>query len=323
MEKPSFKIEANGNDITSIIRDRLESLSVHDATGSTSDMITIELDNRDNAIYLPSTGAELNIWIGLGEKLTYKGLYQVTEIEEPMESFFLTITATASAFKGEIKSPKSRSFDDITLGQLAEKIAKENNLTPVISNDLSIIHFDHIDQTNESDLNLLTRLGKEFDAVAKPVAGRLLITKKGAGKTASGKDMPEITIDDPSGTTGRITITERSNYNSVLAVWFDENTQQKYETKAGLEPPVFTLKQQFVDEKSAKYAAEAKLERFQRGKKTLSIQRPLTPELTAESRVTIKNHKQSANGSWIAESVDHSISGSGFATTSVKLVLPK
>lgn len=324
MKPPAFKILANGTDITRKINDRLERLTVRDAPGIKSDTVTLEIDNRDQAVELPPTGAKLEVWIGIGEDLTFKGTYQVTELEEPLHEDILTIHAVAAQYKsGGIKAPKDRTFDDITLGDLVGQIAGEHGLTPVISEALAGIEFDHIDQKAESDVNLLNRLGRQYDAIAKPVAERLLMTPKGEGKTASGQSMPEITISDPANSSGRVTITERTNYQSVIAHWFDEDLQKKQTVKAGGGDPAFTLRRQYGNEQEAQDAAEAELAKQQRGKKSFTLERPLTPGMTAESRVIVQNHKASANGTWIAESVDHIIEPDRFSVSSARLVTPK
>ncbi|CAH0531135.1 contractile injection system protein, VgrG/Pvc8 family [Vibrio hippocampi] len=324
MKPPAFKILANGDDITRKINDRLERLTVHDAPGVKSDTVTIEIDNRDQAVELPETGAKLEVWIGIGEDLTFKGIYQVTELEEPLDEDALVIHAVSAPYKsGTIKAPKDRTFDKITYGELVGQVAAEHGLTPVISEALASIEFDHIDQKAESDVNLLNRLGRQYDAIAKPVADRLLVTPKGEGKTASGQDMTEIVISDPANSSGRVTITERSDYQAVIAHWFDEQDQKKKAVQTGSGEPVFTMRRQYGSEQEAQDAAAAELAKQQRGKKSFSLERPLTPEMAAEARVIVQNHKASANGTWIAESVDHVIEPDRFSVSSAKLITPK
>ncbi|OCH08104.1 hypothetical protein A6E09_17295 [Aliivibrio fischeri] len=321
--KPSvFKIIANGKDITRLINDRLERLTIHDETGGQSDSLTIDIDNRNGEVKLPSTGATLEVFIGIGEDLIPKGVYQVTELEEPLDEDVLTIHATAAEFKGGIKAPKDRTFDNITYGELITLIANEHGLTPIVSDVLANVMFEHVDQKAESDLNLLTRLGRQYDAVAKPVANRLLVTPKGEGKTASGKSMDDIVISDPANSTGRVTISERTDCGAVIAHWFDEAKQKKRMVKVGASEPVITMRRQFVSEQEAHFAAAAELAKKQRGKKSLSLARPLCPEMTAESRVILENHKASANGLWIVESVDHVIEGEGMSLSTAKLTTP-
>ena len=65
--KPVFKVLANGQDITALLADRLESLQVVDKAGLDSDELTITLDDRDGAVGLPARGAVLEVSLGYAE----------------------------------------------------------------------------------------------------------------------------------------------------------------------------------------------------------------------------------------------------------------
>lgn len=62
-----------------------------------------------------------------------------------------------------------------------------------MTDGLKKIDLQHIDQTNESDLNLLVRISKPNGAEMAVKKDRLLIFKAGTAKNASGKDVPSIT----------------------------------------------------------------------------------------------------------------------------------
>jgi hypothetical protein len=55
---------------------------------------------------------------------------------------------------------------------------------------LALIAIEHIDQSNESDLHLLTRLARQHGAVSKPVAGFRGFVSKGEAKSATGQQLP-------------------------------------------------------------------------------------------------------------------------------------
>lgn len=319
----NFEIKANGKDITQLIKSRLLSLQIHDTQGESSDTVDIEIDNRGQKVAFPETGASLDVSIGYGSNLVFKGTYEVDEIEEPLEIDTLRIHGKAAKIKGSFKAPKDASFDNISLGDLVNQIATTHNFEPVISNKLATVTFDHIDQIGESDMNLLTRLVKDHGGIVKPVANKLLVLVKDEAKTASGKTIPSITIDTPEDSAGRVVITERSNYKTVKAYWFDEDIQERQEVTAGNGEPVYVIRSRYKDQDKAQARAEAKLRALQRGKKELTLTRPLIPDLVAEGPVIINNHKASANGDWIAENVTHIIAGGQVATTEVTLHLPK
>lgn len=96
--------------------------------------------------------------------------------------------------RGELLGKRTQSWHDITLDDTLDTIAKRYGLDPVIGKTLGGIRIGHIDQTEESDLNFLTRLGERYDAIAAVKAGRMLFTTAGEALTASGKTMPTITL---------------------------------------------------------------------------------------------------------------------------------
>ncbi|TWC12024.1 hypothetical protein FBY06_14028 [Pseudomonas sp. SJZ085] len=347
MAKADYRITANDADITGMIRKRFIKLTLQDSAGEDSDTVAIELDNRDNMIRLPSTGAELKVWIGEPGALIFKGAYQVDELEVPLDDEALVIHGKAAKMLGGIKSPKDATFDDMTLGALVAKIAKEHGYEAAVAPELAGHAFKHIDQRAESDMNLLTRLSRDLGAVAKPVGGKLVVVPKGQAKSVSGKALSAVAISDPKNSSGRVTIQERNDYSSTVAYWFDEKEQRKVpavaevvegkvavpgekpnnagqaeEDAANAGGPRYIIRKTYPDQKSAQEAAAAKLKQMQRGKSTMSITRPLTPQIVAEGQIVVSNHTASANRVWAVESVTHVIGSGEVASTSAECVTP-
>ncbi|WP_372830504.1 contractile injection system protein, VgrG/Pvc8 family [Pontibacterium sp.] len=322
MEQANYKIVADGEDITGLIRDRFISLSVTDAPGEASDTMTLELDNRDQRLPLPATGAALQVWIGMGESLVFKGNYQVSELEEPLEEDVLTIHGKAAKMKGSLKAPRNASYDKITLQALVDQIAQRHGYTPKVSADFAAHRFEHIDQNAESDMSLLTRLARDLGAIVKPVADHLIVVKRGESRSVSGQALPVITIADPQNSKGRVAIQERDDYQSVVAQWFDESAQKKVSVTAGEGAPVYTMRGQYSDAATATAAARSKLGQLQRGKRTLDLDRPLAAEIVPDCTVNLVNHKASANGAWLADQVTHTIRSGEIGNTTVQLLTP-
>lgn len=346
MAKADYRITANDTDITAKIRKRFLKLTLQDSAGEDSDTVAIELDNRDNLIRLPATGAELKVWIGEPGALVFKGAYQVDELEEPLDDQALVIHGKAAKMLGGIKAPRDATFDGVTLGALVTKMAAEHGYIPAVSPALAGHVFTHIDQRAESDMNLLTRLSRDLGAVAKPVGGRLVVVPKGEAKSVTGNALAAVVIDDPHNSSGRVTIQERNDYQSAVAYWFNEAEQRKVPAVAGLVAgavaafgeaaqdagqavddavslvgPRYIIRKTYTDQKSAQEAAAAKLKQLQRGKSTMSITRPLTPGIVAEGRLDVRNHRASANRLWQVESVTHVV-GAEYAYSSAECVTP-
>lgn len=323
MQQADYKIVANDTDITAKIRDRLLRLAIHDASGLESDTVTLTLDNRDNVIAFPNTGATLSVWIGYkNSALVFKGVYEVDELEDSLDTDEITIHGKAARMMGSLKSPKDVTYDNITFGELLTTIAQLHEYEPAIHDDLASVVFTHIDQKGESDLNLLSRLATEHNAIAKPVNNKLVIVPKGQSQSVSGKTLPSITLSDRANSTGTVNIHERTHYESVIAYWFNEDTQERVPVTHGAGDPVYVMRDNFTDAEKAGKAASGKLEDLRRGKANLSLTRPLSPELMPEGLITLENHKPSVNGTWLVEEVDHVIESGNVSYTSIQCVTP-
>lgn len=322
MKPIAFKVKANGKNITAALSNRLLRLVVSDSAGSDSDTVSIELDNRDNVVKLPETGASLDVWIGYEDNLVFKGTYEVDELEIPLDDQVFTIHGKAVSMKGSLKAPKDRTFDNITLGDLLSQAAELHGYEAKISPDLANITFAHIDQKSESDLSLLNRLARENGGFFKPVANKLVIALKGEGKTVSGKPLGEVTISDAANTSGRVTIQKRSDYQSVIAHWFDEANQTEVEVMAGSGEPQYKIRRNYPDQEQAQQAVDAKLKGFKRGQASIEFARPLTPTLAPETKLTFENHHPVANKQWLIETIEHTIEPNNVASTSGRAITP-
>lgn len=312
---PSFKILANQQDITNTIRDRLLSLRITDEAGNQSDTVDLQLDDRDAKIQWPSHGAELEISLGTNQnQLTRMGLYTVDDIEHSGPPNTITIRGKAADMRASIKAPKTRSWDGITLGALVQTIAGEHGLSAKISEQLALIAIEHIDQSNESDLHLLTRLARQYGAVSKPVAGFLVFVSKGEAKSANGQQLPLVEIPKHQISRHRMTQAERGKYQSVKAYWHNNDTAEKQSVLVGDGEPVFAIRHTYNDAQEATRAASAKLQSLLRGTATLSLTLLGRPELQAEGKFRIAGIRDPVDGEWVINRVEHQLDSSGLQT---------
>lgn len=74
-----YRITVNDIDISSTLASRLVGLSLQDNRGMVADSVDLTLDDSDNALEIPSVGAEMKVWLGWSDTgLMYKGSYLVT-----------------------------------------------------------------------------------------------------------------------------------------------------------------------------------------------------------------------------------------------------
>lgn len=315
--RPVFKIVANNTDITNKIKARLISLRITDESGLSSDSLEMQLDDRNNGLTIPATGAELEVSIGYVESgLTLMGLYTVDEVELSAPPATMTIRAKAANMKASLKAQKTRSWHQTTIGDLVSVIAGDHNLIPAVSDALDSVSIDHLDQTEESDLHFLTRLAQQHDAVAKPVNGKLLFVTKGTAKSVSGKAIAPISIHRHHVSGWRLTIAERTKFQAVQAEWQDTDTGQRRSIVAGSGKPVFKLRSTYDDRQAATAAAQAKLMWLNRqgSKGDLTINQGI-PTISAETPLVLIDFREGVDGEWIATRVQHSLDNNGLRTT--------
>lgn len=313
---PLFRIFANDQEITAMIRDRLLSLAVSDRAGLHTDTVEIRLDDRDGRIELPNKGAKLNVSIGYKERgLVQMGLYTVDEIELRGPPDSLIIRAHAADMRSTFKEHKNRAWDETTLGDLVATVAAEHRLEPRVADLLSTIRIPHLDQTEESDLHLLTRLARQYDAVAKPAEGVLMFVPKGEARSATGKAIPAVTISRNQTSEHRITMADRGRYKAVLAHWHNIATGRRTAVRVGEGKPVYILRHSYPDADTARAAAQGKRDALSRGLKTVSLTlKHGNPLLLAEVKLTLSGFRTGVDGDWVATQVDHELSDSGYHT---------
>ena len=316
---PDWRILADGQDATAKMRDRLLRLTVTDEAGNDSDAVEIELDNRDGALALPRTGAELRVFLGWqGAGLTDMGLYVVDEIRTSGMPRTLVIAAKAADMRASFKAPKTRSWHDTTLGDLVATIAGEQGLEPVVAAELAGVPVPHLDQTGESDMALLSRLARQYGAVAKPAYGKLIFVPRGQAKAASGRELPTVSLSYGAGDISGwgTTIAERGRYGAVTAHWHDKAAAERKSVTVGGDEPTMTLPTSYPTEAEAKAAAEAKLAGLMRGAAKLSLDGPGRVDLFAEGRLVVAGLDAAADGEWGITRVEHTlVKGGGLTFT--------
>lgn len=310
---PEFKILADSKDITRKIADRLLSLSVTDESGQNSDVVEIKLDNRDGAIAMPHSGAELEVYLGYEEiGLTRMGVFIAGDITLSGPPDTMSIKGHAANMCKSLKAPKTKSWDQKTISEIVSTIAAGHGLIPVVAPVLAGIVLQHIDQTEESDLNFLTRLAVDNDAVAKPVESRLLFVPRGEAKSSSGKKLPLIHLDRVDLERWDMTAVSRGKYRSVKSYWYSLDDAERMSVIIGSGEPCFCMGGSSPTLSEARSKAQAKFNELQRGTATLSLSTGGDPTIAAECALTISG-VSGLEGSWIVQRVEHSLDDQGYS----------
>jgi len=338
--EPNYSIVVDGIDKSDNIKKRLMSLTLTDNRGFEADQLDIELDDADGKLVLPRRGAKIAVGLGWkGGVLIDKGTFTVDEIEHSGAPDKLTIRARSADFRETLNIRRDQSYHQSTISEIIKIIASRNKLTPILNNTISALPVEHIDQTNESDGNFITRLAKQYGAIAAVKSGNILFIRQGQAKTASGKPIPVITITRSLGDGHQFSVADRGAYTGVIANWLNTRTQEKpaievkrkRKSSAGIKPRetekqgeyligtdenVLTLLTTYATKDNAKRAAKSNWEQLQRGAAKFSIQLAKgRADLYPETPVKVTGFKKQIDeADWTLVTVTHTISDSGFTT---------
>ncbi|MBS7660546.1 phage late control D family protein [Pseudomonas lalucatii] len=319
--RPLCRVLVDGRDITASISARLVSLTLTDNRGLEADQLDIQLSDHDGLLAIPPRGAVVRLWLGWSDSgLVDKGSYTVDEVEHSGAPDVLNIRARSADLREGLARKRERSWHGQTLGDIVRAIAVEYGLQPLVQVALAAIGLPHLDQTGESDLNLLTRLAREHDAIASIKAGRLLMLPMGKSASASGLALPHIPLTRRDGDQHRYLEADRDAYTGAKAYYYELGSAQRKEAIAGSDDNAKALRHTYADRSSALRAARAEWRRLQRGSATLSYTlakgRPdLIPELTY-SLTGIK--AEIAAIVWLGGNVTHNFTPDAY-TTSLEL----
>jgi phage protein D len=319
--KPTFRIVANSSDVTSTIEKYFMSLSLTDGTGTTSDTLEITLADTDpeNPLEIPPKGSELELFLGYGAAVVSMGMFVRDEVELGGWPGEMVIRARAAVYdktpkgKTNLQSQKTRSWPKGTkLGAMVKKIASEHGMESVVSAKLASIVLPHISQSDESDINLLIRIAKKYDAVAKPAGGKLILAKRGESKTASGGELPVVTVTPDQCGRYRYVESARETAGTVVAYYHATKQAKRHEVKIGTGEPVKRLKMYYPTQEMALAAARSELDKRERGQETIAFSCVGDTSIQAEAKLTMKDFRPGIAGDWVITRVIHTLGTGGY-----------
>lgn len=316
---PTFRIVADGADITALINDRLLLLRTTDKPGMESDDFELRIDDRDGAVSLPTRGASIEVFLGYsGTALTRLGRYTVDEVELSGPPDTLVIRGKASDMRGSGKTTRNGSWEGVSLASIVKDVAARNGWEPVCSVDTVV---PRADQLGESDFNFITRLSKQFDCTAKVADGKLLVMPRQAGQSASGKALGVMTLTRSDVSRWQFSLNDRSTHKAVSTKHQDKKTGKltvvtldNDEAPDGL-PPVHTDRHIYPNKSAAEQAAKARLSAFNRSTAAVRLEMPGRTDLFAERSINAQGFKAGLDGEYLVDSVEQVFTQSGWSTT--------
>lgn len=301
-----------------LINARLIDWEYVDAAGIESDRLhlTVDMTGMDG---LPTFGGNIGIRVGYKESgLVDRGEFIVTERTPHLFPPRLLIVATAAPFKvadeTEFKARHSASFGPTTLGAVFRQLTSRHGFSPRVAPELDAVQIPHVDQSNETDMAFLTRLARQYDAVAKPVNELYVLARRGQVKSLSGKTLEPVTLSvttnnrpgDSSFINASLDDKARVKFKGCRTVWWDGEAGKECIVETGA-APFEKIRQRHPDEAQAKTAGEARLRKLEREAMKIRIDAPGNPAFQAEGLVVLDASWPSYMvGSWSIDRVTES-----------------
>jgi len=193
---PLFKVEIAGRDYTDRFEPVVKSIDVTDKDGLTSDTCSIVLADNGGQIAMPNGGDPVKIYLGhvtTGVGLVFSGtIDEVRSTGNKGGGRELRLSAKGVDASSKAKEPKSKHKDDATFKEVAEDFAEGSDLEIVMSEELAQVKDDYWAMQGESFIAWGQRVSRELGATFKIQDGKAMFIETNSGKTASGKDLPEI-----------------------------------------------------------------------------------------------------------------------------------
>jgi hypothetical protein len=191
--RPRFTVKANGERVAV---GASWSCRIEDGVGVQADRCELQLDASSDYGW-PTIGAELEVAMGYvddGAQLDVMGRYIVDGVRLSGLPWTLTVSAHAGDLATTMAEQRARAWVDLTLGEIAQDIGDTAGVRVLVSDAIAGRKFGYLEQRDESDAQLLTRIAKRLNVVAKPMDGAFVIAPRHEAKSVRGTPMGSVTV---------------------------------------------------------------------------------------------------------------------------------
>lgn len=316
--KPVFRIVADGRDITPQVNDRVLDLVVTDKHGLESDTLQFTLDDRGGAVALPRRGAELALYLGYdGQGVAPMGRFKVDTITFSGAPDTLVIKAKAGDSRGEAKSIRSDSWENVSLADVVARIAQRNGWQAQCEVKTLI---ERADQVRESDYHFITRLARQYDCTAKIADLKLLVMPRQSGRSASGQALGSVLLGRGDVSSFSFTLDDRKAIATVSIPYQGADGKLRSVTVSNPNAPK-NVQAEYVErhvqanEAAARQLARSRLADFNRQTAGVRLELPGRADLFAECVVELRGFKAGVDGLYLVDSVTQHFQPSGWTTS--------
>jgi len=301
---PAFLLVANGVDVTASLMLDTTSIGLSDNDGDVSDELSVSVVGDFKR---PKQGDTLDFSLGyLDSGVSFVGRFFV-QTSERVDGSILTITATSVNWSEALKESRDANYTNTTVAGIVKTCADRHGLK--VKTDTEDLSVSYMAQSDESDLEFLSRVAEKFDLVynIKNETITMLHRTKG-GKKSSG--LPVFVVDALECEGLRVKHSSRTYYESAKATYRDSKLNTHKEVKIGDKKPTLNIKEDYKSESEAKQGATQALARANRGLKSGSLSK--VGELVFAGGVLNLTNAKEDSGEYAIKSVSHTLDENGW-----------
>lgn len=326
--KPDFAIKVKSEDVTSVWKDHVISISVKDysSNSKSSDSVTIVLADASESLVIPDPEVEIEVFLGYSgddllesEKMHSVGKFHIDAIAISGPPNEITISGNSLSLGvgglglASLKTRKTRTIEGKTIKTLAELVAAEHELKAEVDTTIQDTVVGTIQQTDESDTHMLFRTAEKFGVNYKIADGRIIFTQP--GNNSNGGNASTFVIAYNATTSWSYKRDKKSDFNSCVAQYTEEGVCEYLEVTVGSGDPVMRLGTPFENVGQALTAARSFLDNARRNGASITVKLPGRSDIFAGGKINPIGFPYEVRGDWEIEELEHSLSASGFTTS--------
>lgn len=280
---PVYRVEIARRDVTADISRYVERVTYVDYDHGRADEISLDIANVERLwlhAWYPTKGDEIALWIGYdGGAMLPCGSFQIDDIEVSGPPDMIRLSGISAAVTGSLREVRSEAYENITLRQIAERIAERHGLELI--GDVAPIQINRITQDEERDLAFLRRVAEDYGYAFKVTGAALVFVPF---DELDGADSVKVLRRRH---VSRYRLRDKSHelYRACKVTYFDDETGEVVEHVVDADGivngDVLVLNERAEDEQQAEEKARAALARANRLEVTGTLELMGDPSLMA------------------------------------------
>lgn len=310
----TYKVTYAGKDITADISASVISISYTDNVEGESDELVLEIEDATGKwreAWYPDQGATLTATMEYGGASLDCGTFEIDMIEFMGPPDTVTVRALAAGVKEAMRTKRSRAYEDVTLSDIASRIAAAYSLT--VEGTVRPVKIKRATQHRKQDLRFLTELALEYGYSFSVRGNKLVFTS--LDSIEAGAAVFQIEPGDVTSYSFRDQIV--GTYAGAAVAWHNPETNEAItgDESGGDGTDTLEIRTKAEDSTQAKEKAAAALREANTKKVTAALSMPADPRLCSGINVGLSGFGAKLSGKFHILRATHTINrGNGYTT---------